>query len=65
MTKTVYTSVTNKSGDIIKIAGMFSEEHQQVLVYPTGKDFTYGWYNIDRFTDGKLTATTLKNLFTT
>ena len=61
--KTVYTTVKNRNGENIKIAGMLSEERQQVLVYPTGKDYTYGWYNLDRFENGKLTATTLKNLF--
>lgn len=64
MAKTVYTSVTNRSGKVVRIAGTLAEDGSQVLVYPAGGTTSFGWYNIERFEGERLTAGTLKKLFT-
>lgn len=61
--KTVYATITNQSGDTVRIAGTLSRDGQQVRVYPASESYTYGWYDIERFGDKGLTASTLRSLF--
>lgn len=59
--KTVYATVTTKTGDEIRIGGRLPDGGAQVLV--STKTAHLGWYNLDRFRGHKLTAATLRDLF--
>lgn len=63
MTKQVYATITLPSGKTRRLGATLAEDGSQVLVYPAGEDTSFGWYNIDRFRDGKLTSATLRELF--
>lgn len=64
MAKQVYATVQNNSGDDVRLGATLAEDGTQVLVYPAGGTTSFGWYNIERFEGAKLTAGTLKKLFT-
>lgn len=64
MAKQVYTTVQNKAGDDVRLGATLAEDGTMVLVYPAGGQTSFGWYKIERFEGEKLTAGSLKKLFT-
>lgn len=63
MAKQVYATVTLANGTKRRLGATLAEDGSQVLVYPAGENTSFGWYNIGRFRDGKLTSVTLRELF--
>lgn len=63
MTKQVYATIMLPNGATRRLGATLSGDGAQVLVYPAGEDKSFGWYNIDRFRNSKLTSATLRELF--
>ena len=63
MTKRVYATVQTTTGDTVRLAAELDSIGEMVLVYPAGQDYTFGWYRIERFENGRLTAGTLRKKF--
>lgn len=63
--KTVYATVPAKDGSDLRISGTLGEATEthpaQVLV--STRTYHIGWFNLDRFEGGKLTAGTLRKMF--
>ena len=63
-TKTVYATVTHTNGETTtRLRVDLPDGATAVLVGISGGGML-GWFNLDRFEGGKLTAGTLRNLFT-
>lgn len=63
-TKTVYATITHRDGETTtRLRADLPDGATSVLVGVSGGGMI-GWFNLDRFQDGKLTAGTLRKLFT-
>ena len=62
MARTIYATVTGKSGQPVRISGTLDAENARVLVGLSGGGMI-GFYNLARFEGGNLTPKTLAALF--
>lgn len=62
--RTVYATVQGKTGPVRMNATVDAESGRALVGYRNGETRAMlGWYNLDRFEDGKVTERTLQSLF--